>query len=402
MKIKKLIYHIVKPLLPNSIIMRLKENDSYKCRFIKDPSSLYPCVAHIKDATWEEVSVPEVYSVSKAHTMSQYMNPLDMYVVENAVVADDCDVVMTPEGALWAKRNDPMFSKEIIMDVGYYKHDTHYIYMRKGKETHVEGNCLSLLGLYASEWAHFIVQNLPKLYFAAEEGLLKEPITVLVPEFKDKQILQILNEFKQQYPSITYCSCKSTRKELSYVRCDKLYYMSDAAIITKHGAYVMPYDIVIPQVTRDILYHYLVNPLVEKVKNNPIRHDKLFLVRRGAMRAMTNWQEVESYFVKQGFYPVEPHLLTLEEKVDLFYHSKVIVGPHSSAWTNMVFADKVKMLMITPICRTIDMYLGYFINDKDVSLVQVTGRDLSARDIHTAYTVSLDRIKLAYNMLMNE
>ena len=58
--------------------------------------------------------------------------------------------------------------------------------------------------------------------------------------------------------------------------------------------------------------------------------------------------------------------------------------------------------MITPICRTIDLYFGYFINDKDIKCVQVTGYDQSAQNIHTAYKVSLDRIKSAYNILMKE
>ena len=60
------------------------------------------------------------------------------------------------------------------------------------------------------------------------------------------------------------------------------------------------------------------------------------------------------------------------------------------------------MLMFTSICRTIDMYLGYFVYDKDVSYVHMIGNDQSVRDIHTAYRVSLNKIKSAYEMLIEE
>ncbi len=399
MQLKKIIYHIVKPILSTRTIVRLKERDSYKCKLIKEPDNFYPCVAHVKEVTWEDVNTAEVFNVTRAHKLSLRMSPLDLYKVENAVVADDCDVVMTPIGALWGKCTAPMFSKEIIRDRGYYKHNDEYVYMRKGKQIHINGKCISLLGLYASEWAHFIVQYLPKLYFVAEQGLLDEPITVLIPNFKDKQLWQVLNEFKEKYPRITYYPCESSNEQLSYISCDYLYYMLDAAIITKHTAYVMPYDIIIPKVTRDILYRQLINPLIEKIKNRPVTHEKLYLVRRGVMRSMVNWQEVENYFVSQGFYPIEPHMLSIEEKVDLFYHSKVIVGPHSSAWTNLFFVEHAKALILSPIARTMDLYLSYLIEGKNIELLQVIDKDLSNSDIHTPYYIPIEKIKSAYNQL---
>ena len=113
---------------------------------------------------------------------------------------------------------------------------------------------------------------------------------------------------------------------------------------------------------------------------------------------MKNIGAIEQFFKDKGFYFVEPHLLSFEEKVNLFYHAKEIVGPFSSAWTNVVFCKKAKGLMFSPLCRTMDAYYGYISSLGMEKWLMVTGDD-SNQTIHSDYCISLEKIDTAYQYL---
>ena len=373
---------------------------SKKYDLIKHPEIRFPIVAHIKDDTWEPVYVAATYKLVEASRTNYYHERQDILMVENAQVSTNSDIVIVGNEILWDKALFTNFTQIVPLDCdlgGYTQDNATVVHARHIQQ--VSGRCLSLLGVHAGIWAHFLVQFLPKLYLAAQKGLLNEPITIIMPAYQDKNILQIIDGCLSKYgknvtvlraePGTRYC-------------CQQLFYIPTTTHIGNHAIFELTCDCVIPEYVLDLLKSQLVHPLVEKVRNNPTRYEKLYLVRRGTVRCMNNWQEVEQLFASKGFLLIEPHKLTLEEKADLFYHARVIVGPYSAAWSNTMFANGAKGLMFCNMSRFIDSYhntMGESLGHMDI--LQVTGWDDST-DIHTSFTIPLERIEAAYKQLMNE
>ena len=145
------------------------------------------------------------------------------------------------------------------------------------------------------------------------------------------------------------------------------------------------------------LHEYVVQPIVKNIQNNPTRHKKIYLTRH-SNRKLTNTDEIEEYFKGRGFYFVEGFELTLEEKVDLFYHAKEIVGLHSSAWQNIIFCNNVKCLMLVN-NRFAPEMLFYTMAKENVNIwLNVCGQDVNDTRRSDFY-IPLDKVKDAYYQL---
>ena len=110
--------------------------------------------------------------------------------------------------------------------------------------------------------------------------------------------------------------------------------------------------------TKDIVFTQGNNSLVCLLQ--AVKHKKLFLARH-SNRKLTNTEEIEAYFREQGFYFVEGFELSLEEKVDIFYHAEIIVGLHSSAWQNIIFCNNVFFYIIKKSFDFSSVTIFYFI-----------------------------------------
>ena len=397
--IRKVYNKCIKILLPKSLRMKLKRSDSIKLPIIMHPEKLFPIVYHIKDATWEAMSQPEAYHLFKQWTLQQYHPAQDILQIDDCILRNGSDTVATSSGILWDKAYTDIFSKVIPMDIGVSKNRLDEVWIRKAQgRVDIKGECISLLGVYADVWAHFLVQFLPKLYYAEEAGLLDRNITVILPKYTDQHVKEMVHDVLDRHPNV-----KKYEVENMYrvdIHCERLYYIPTASTLSNHTEWIAPFDVVIPQRVLDVLQRKLINPLAEKAKNIPLMHDKIYLVRRG-MRSMSNIDEVEKYFKEKGFYFVEPHKISLIEKVSLFQHAKIIVGPQSSAWINIIFCSNAKGLKFAPLCRTLDVYMGY-VNRLSMSKVLLLTGDDESQNIHTDYRIDIEKIDEAYRYLLSE
>lgn len=397
-KFLRKVYNIcIKHFLPQSIRQKLKQADSIEYPIIKRPDEFFEKVYHIKDATWETMTQPETYHLLKQWTLSQYHPAQDILQIDDCSIRCNSDTVETKGGIVWDKAYMDIFSKMVPMDEDILQHTLNEVWIRNAqKRIIIKGECVSLLGVFATIWAHFLVQFLPKLYYAEEAGLLDGNVTVILPKYTDDHVKEMVQDVLDRHPNVKKYEVEDMHRV--DIHCERLFYIPTASTLCNHAEWVAPYDIVIPQRAIDVLQKKLIKPLIEKAKGMPSTYDKIYLVRRG-MRSMSNMDEVEKYFKEQGFYFVEPHKMSLIEKVSLFQYAKIIVGPHSSAWTNIIFCNNSKGLMFTPLCRTMDAYLGY-INKLGMSkLLMLTGDDIS-QSTHTDYCISIEKIDEAYKQLI--
>jgi len=365
---------------------------------VKEPDKCNLIIYRIKGATWEVNYLPEVFRICKSSKSMYYHPEQNILLLSKASVLDKSDLVITKDGVVWDKSYYDNFTKVIPLDGNLLTYNTHQVIVVKNNTKKIAQECISLLGVHANVWAHFIVQFLPKLYYAENAGLLNKNILILIPNYTDAHIKEILTHYMAKFPSAQLYIVNSN---IEYI-CEKLYYIPTSSIISNHVHYLMTADEVFPSIVLDHLYKNMVEPLLKLSSNSLMKYEKVYLVRRNVYRGLKNYADVEAFFENQGFFCVEPHKLSLTDKVALFYNAKIIVGPCSSAFSNLIFSQHMtRVLVFSNLIRTIEPYLSDLASIAGIKLMYVTGRDYSS-SIHTDYEIEVSRIEEAYNELLNE
>ena len=387
-------------MMPDTVRQWLKQKDAESYPIITNPSAHFKSVYHIKDATWETMEMPGTYGVIQRYPVAMYHPAQDILLIPNAHIAPSSEVVYTKDGAVWDKYYLPMFPYMIASDSNRATNDAEAIRIRKPDTTiPVKGACISLFGVWETLWVHFLVQFLPKLYYAEEAGLLDQEITVIMPNYKDSHINQLIDDVLQKHPKCQVIRAENTGVRVEYV-CEQLYWIPTASAVSNDYPFPMLYHNVLPAKVGELLHHKVFEKYMNSVKISDDSPKKLYLVRRGGYRGAKNIDEIEAFFKARGFVFVEPHKVTLEEKVSLFRNAKIIAGPQSSAWSGAMLCDHAKGLMITPVSWTIDALVGYNILPEECYVLQVPGNEIMNGSSQMDYTVDMGMVERAYNQLL--
>ena len=363
---------------------------------IKSPEKQFKIIRTLNSDSWEPMCLPAIYNISKEIRSSLLYKKQYILDVENALVYDDSNIIVTDKGVIWNKSYHENFTIVVPLDKGLIDYDNNSVRYGKIKNiTRVEGKVISLLGVHSRVWSHFLIQYLPKILYAERFGITSEKIMLLVPQYNDIHIKLILEDFVRRNPNIKVIesNCKN-----SYY-CDHLIHIPETAYCGDHANIIHLCDTIIPKETFNLLLASIVNPMINNVRIDK-KYKKLYIIRRGTYRSLINCEEVESFFVKEGFLLIEPHKMTLDEKVKAFYSADFIVGPVSAGFTNVMFSrSKTKVLILSSLNRSLDGYTSGFVFHKELDSLRVTGED-SNTTIHSNYYIDINRIEAAYNQLM--
>lgn len=390
-------------MLPDSFRMWLKQKDSVCYPIIKNPEEVFEKVYHIKDATWEAFDMPDIYQMRKGLKGSLYHKSQDiLHINEECLQAANSDAIRTSKGVIWDKYYEDVFPYMIPMDEDVVEYQNDVISLRKAtKEIYVDDVCVSLFGTFSTIWSHFLVQFLPKLYYAEEAGLLDKEITLLLPDIKDSHVEKLVSNVLVRHPQLRILRDYQCNYRKAY-RCRELYYIPTSSLISNDYIFPSMLHYVIPIRVIDLLKKNVVAPEVNMVGRDSSKERKIYLVRR-SFRVPTDIEKIEEFFRNEGFEFVEPHKLSFEEKVKVFHEASIIVGPHSSAWSNLIFANNPKCLMLMSTNWIDDMYSGYLNMNFDYTLLQVVGNTEGKYDRtfdHHNYNLSFEKVKAAYNELL--
>ncbi|RHJ47601.1 glycosyltransferase family 61 protein [Bacteroides sp. AM10-21B] len=364
---------------------------------IKNPTDVLEKVYKVKDDTWENSYYPECYGHCKEQHLSVFSPEEFIFKEKNAVISVESDVVITSKGVYWDKYNDEEFlTWAIPCDQNVIWYDKNYIGIIKYRKRYViSGLCLSLIGVWSSHWGHCMYQFLPKLFTAGEAGLLNQPITIIIAETEDAAIMEMVHNYISNYGQVKILYAKSNT---DYI-CEELLFMPTSGSNFNSPKFRLDYPYYISHHVLEKTKRYVIDPLIEKIKDNPTKYEKIFLSRRG-LRTLVNYDEVYDYFKSLGYKEIEGSTLTLEEKADIFYHAKEIVGLYGSAFLNLMFCNQAKSIVLINYKMSTDTSLYLQIRDYVQSLINVTGQD-DSDDYHTNYYISLEKIKKVYQEYMN-
>lgn len=375
----------------------MREFNSASYTIIKEPSNVFEIVSRVKGVTWEKTYYAECYGHNKEQQLEVFSPEDVIYKIYNGIVIEGSDVVVTDQGALWGKYNQEEFATYFVpFDTNVLWYDRESVKIEKFNSIEfVPGKVLPLIGLDAHHWVHSIYEYLPRLFSAGEAGLLNNPITILVIENQDHNIMEIINNYLKDFPAAKIMKVKNG---VAY-KCEELYFQPVVGPSDSGYKFRLDYPWYIPRYIIDQTNRYVVNPMVESAKNKSSKYDKIFLGRSSKFsknsRTLINYDEVHNYFLNKGFIDIEGANLTLEEKANIFYHAKEIVALHGSSTMNFIFCNKAKCMVLGNYRFAVDPVVYPFVRDKVSSYVYVTGQDENS-EFHSSYYIPLEKIKKVY------
>ena len=120
-------------------------------------------------------------------------------------------------------------------------------------------------------------------------------------------------------------------------------------------------------------------------------------------RNIINSYEIENYFKNEGFELISPNEYSLDEKRKIFQEAKIIAGPSSGGFTNIIFCQpNTNILVFVNYQRVYELYLSSISDYFNLHLCAVTGSDKRPYGVNNSYYISKEKIIRAYKMLSNE
>ena len=339
----------------------------------------------------ESVQMTPTYSFITNGCFDLYLPEIALWKFENGYLFGDSDIVILKnDKAIWPKYYNYNYNKSIVRDYNYvYEKSGILSYKRYKKQKHF-GTVFSLLGKYSHTWAHALVEYYPKLSVLPKAiADSKDKITVLVPDYKDIQLREIIYEQLNKY---------DVNIEVVYngmtIVADIIYYMERPTKFTDHEVSLAVGDEFIPKKTVEVIRKMLVEPHIKNAQKM-LKYKKIFLPRRGGIgKGIINGEEIEEYFEKEGFYFIEPHKVTFDEKVQIFQSADVIVGPTGSAFSNLIFCKpNTKVLIFSNYQRIFENYSSMPLQYYGVDIHYVTGYDDKIQNpAHCSYYLPMEKV----------
>lgn len=353
-------------------------------------------IREIKPVTMESMPLIRTANLVQGGEVIFHMPNIDLQKYENAYVFAKSDFIISEGKAVWQKYHTPQFTKIVPADKELLTRREDCLFVRKSKIEIAVDLGFSLCGVHSDTWSHFIVQYLPKLYMLPILRLEeKRDITIIIPRYSDPQICEIIETYLTDKPGIKLL--KLDEKKVVY--CKELYHITSTSLLSDHADYISSADVLIPSLVGKLLKENLINNYAyDKTKTSKTEENKntkkLYINRRGQIRNLLNSNEVREFFEKKGFEVIEPHKMELYEKIQLFKMAKIVVGPYSSGFSNLIFSQSgTKVLCFSNFQRVFEGYHGFLKRDFGIDYNLITGTDLNPSDPHSSYTIPLDEIK---------
>lgn len=349
---------------------------------------------NVKPHTIEEIEMPQIMDFTERGSFLVDYPEINIWHFRNARVFHRSDFIqISKDKIVWPKRKFFNFSKNSVLDYFMYRYDYREGYILKPSKVHVVDSAFSLIGVHSDVWSHSVWEYIPKLFQIRKVvAKIGKRITVLVPDYGESHLKKIVyGELDKLNVDILIV------REGEAVDVKDLYFMERAARSTDDEYYVAIGDFTQPKMNSDIWKEYISKPLIEQYVEDKEKEPelKLYLARRnGGFRMMTNNDEIEKYYKERGYIFVEPHKISLKEVINLFYHAKIVAGPFSSAFTNLLFSRPgTKAFIMCNYTRAFENFLEPFQQYYGIDIKWLLGFDVDRKHPnHSSFYVPMERM----------
>ncbi|MCT7964993.1 tetratricopeptide repeat protein [Laspinema sp. D1] len=185
--------------------------------------------------------------------------------------------------------------------------------------TEIEGTVAVLAGLSGNVYFHWLVDILPRLEILRQAGIKWEEIDYF-----------LVNSIRAPFQRETLAQLGIP--EAKIIESDRYPHISATQLIVPsfpgHLGWLEPWAL-----------NFLRQAFLNSVPASDCEHPERIYIRRhnARNRRLINEEEVIEFLAQFGFEPIETESLSFAEQIAVFSQAKIIVAPHGSGLTNLVF-----------------------------------------------------------------
>jgi len=239
---------------------------------------------------------------------------------------------------------------------------------------------ISLMGHYSYHFGHFLLEYLERMEHFEKININIENLDVLINEPIDPNILELILEKKNNFGFNVIKVPTDT-----IVECENYYHIEPQTIVCDGANY--------SSIT-DKLYYPSVKEFYSKFQSKKIHGlgKKIFITRRGK-RTMLNLEQIEHYFRENGYVVMDNfHLLSINEKKEIFSNASYVVGPGGSAFFNCIWCPKdVKILIFINYEIAYDNCLQNMLSE-DSQIYHLAGKEVNYEFYNSDYMIEMEEI----------
>lgn len=384
----------------NELFKFIKKNLKFVLRMIFSKSKTIACskgnsfvLQSFTTHKYEVVCFPEIFNISKKNKKNIEFENIKLIEFENSTIYSNSDIIELDDFIIWDKFYGNYWNRLIPLDHIFIYNSKNKIWIDRIKKIKKSDLALSLCGVQSDIWSHFLVQFLPKLLILDE--ILKKTNRVpdiIIPDYLDHNILEIIDKISSNYKNLKFVKLKRDEKLV----CKKLLYLNNFSHLTEHSNSSKYDDVIISDLSLNLLTTKFFNYF--NFDKNYDSHERIFIERKG-VRNISNYKEVKSFLLKHNFKLVNTEKLTINEKINVFSNAKIITGPASSGFSNIIFCKpKTKVVPMINNKRVNDPYFSTIAEHLSLELIHFKGEDIDDNFINSDYKIDLKQ----YSFLINE
>lgn len=255
---------------------------------------------------------------------------------------------------------------------GYIDYDDTY----KVLNTYINKNLrkkegIILFGMITENWAHWLLEVLPKLILIDQHGIDKK-IPIYIDSNVHENFIQSLKLINSNKREIHYI------KKWTRVDFEKLVFISNTSFTPPFFSFyfknkVYPYPSKDNHIFSKHALSLFKKTVIEKT-NSKYNYKKIYIHRSdknaGNKRPITNLYYIETLAMQKGYIKLDPGDYNFEEQAEIFMNAEKIISPVGASLVNTIFCkNKCKILALTGSFYRADHY--YFSN-----LMGILGHEL--------------------------
>ena len=290
--------------------------------------------------------IPRIGNFSEQGSFTFHTPGFRLFKIDSARVTSKSDIIEHNGLCLTEKFFRITAPKTKHLDINFHSFDYFgkTVTIRDPLALHTVPQALSLMGVHASHWGHFINEYLPMLLPCL--GHLPGDVPILINEGLDPIMHELL---------MKSFILKGVNNPIILVPhglsidVGTLYFCDRSTFITEDSRWGSIYDIIV-----QYFAPIEMSKLRNMYKTDSKRH-KIFLTRRSGARVCQNLNEIEDFFTRNGFQLFDTDQMDLRARIEVFPHCEQMVGIFGSSLANGIFCPDMKRCdIIAPLIRCTD------------------------------------------------
>jgi len=248
-------------------------------------------------------------------------------------------VVVLNNGRIWGRNgavitNDDVFIEDVSREFGIEgKHKGHSVFhnFSLGKPQYVDGTVAVATTAGAGVYYHWILDVLPRMIMLKEAGVFDKTDHIVTDYSGSKFQKETLETIGVKEDQLITCG----HDRNFHLQAKVLYVPTLLSELSRVNKYEC-----------DLLRSYFL-----KSKPGSTSKSRRIYISRGSSgsRILINEGELIQYLDGLGFEVVRPEHYTVQEQAEIFNSAEIIVGPHGSAFANVLFSEPgAKLVDIIP------------------------------------------------------